>query len=374
MGKGATGFLWKNVMNFVIAMCVLYFAGWAVKKLWETSYSRRTGRPAEDLWRTPTPEEIAQREEARRARYNYELQCGFERLRKAHLEKHEPLPAYLQTFEAYKEWEARLHVCPAVPPGGLPCDYPGGTRAFYAAGSPPFSAWPKPTSAERQTGITPSSKIQQACVAPCVELPVAESKTQISSGNAENVDEWPGIRLVRTSPPEVGATIDAKDVITAFGYGEGGRFNLITRKQFGTMLLRRKELDGAFQIGKSLSVEEQKERVILHFMLGTPGGGPGEEPVIRLHKWRLEYVRGFRVIGDFTFGDVERYAASHDGVLALFKGIYEGDLTIKEAEQALEAMKKWDELKDRTEPSKQQFLNKELAAIVGTGKEQPSNN
>jgi hypothetical protein len=62
-------------------------------------------------------------------------------------------------------------------------------RAFIDAGCPRPIDWPKPTSAERATGITPSTKIQQACIAPCVELPMAESKTQTSSDNVDNVDE-----------------------------------------------------------------------------------------------------------------------------------------------------------------------------------------
>lgn len=360
-------------MNFVIALCVLYFAGWAVKKLWETSYSRRTGNPPEDLWRAPTPEEVEAHKRAEEAQIDAPNRRRFEALRQEYLADQKPLPEVLQNFEAFKS-KCCFRFLPCSGPWRDATSYPGGMRAFIDAGCPRPIDWPKPTSAERPTGITPSIKIQQACVAPCVELPVAESRTQTSSDNAENVDEWPEIRLVRTSPPKVTDSIDAKDLITAFGYGEGSRFNLVTRKQFGTMLLRRKELDSSFQAGKTLSVEEQKERAILHFLLGTPGEVPAEEPIIELHKWRLEHVRGIRVIGEFTFGDLEEYAASHEGVLRFLDGIYEGVLTIKEAEQTLVAMKKWEGLKDNTHLSKEEFFAKELATITGTCKEQSSDN
>ena len=150
------------------------------------------------------------------------------------------------------------------------------------------------------------------------------------------------------SPPPVAA--NANDlVIVALGYFNETGFNFISEKAFGSMLLRRKQLEGALQAGKSLSVEEQKERVILHFYLGSPGEGPDEEPIIKLCKLNLDEVKNVRAVGEFTFGDIKtilsREGALHGGVIRFFDGIHSGEITIEEAKQFLQEWKEFDSWK-----------------------------
>jgi tetratricopeptide (TPR) repeat protein len=141
------------------------------------------------------------------------------------------------------------------------------------------------------------------------------------------------------SPPQVEA--NANDlIITALGYFDGTCFNFTNEKAYGAMLLKRKQLEAAVQAGKSLSVEEKKEHVMLRFLLGSPNGGPDGEPIIKLGKLNLEDLKNIHAIGEFTFGDIKavlsRYGASHDGIIRFFDGIRSGEITIEDAKQYLQ--------------------------------------
>ncbi len=162
--------------------------------------------------------------------------------------------------------------------------------------------------------------------------------------------------------------------LTAFGYFDGKRFNFTTQQAFGSMLLRQKELDAAIHAGKLLSVEEQKERTMLCFLLGSPNDGPDDEPLIKCHALNLEDVKDILAIGEFNFGDIQKYGASIQGINQFFEGIRSGILTIEEAIQVLAESKKWDEVKDGTSFSKEEFLAKKLSALTETNKNRPSNN
>lgn len=161
--------------------------------------------------------------------------------------------------------------------------------------------------------------------------------------------------------------------ITVFGYFNDNRFNFTTQQAFGSMLLRRKELDGSVQAGKALSIEEQKERAILHFLLGSPTGRLDDEPIIKFHTLQLEDVKHVSAIGEFTFGEIEKYAASLDGMARLFDGIRSGIVTLQEAEQVIAELKKWEAIKHQTDLSKEEFFKK-LSALTDPDGERPSNN
>jgi hypothetical protein len=38
------------ILNVLFALAIV---GWVIKKVWETSYSKRTGNPPENLWKNP---------------------------------------------------------------------------------------------------------------------------------------------------------------------------------------------------------------------------------------------------------------------------------------------------------------------------------
>ena len=164
------------------------------------------------------------------------------------------------------------------------------------------------------------------------------------------------------------------NTVTVFGYFDDNRFNFTPQIAFGSMLLRRKELDAAVQAGKFLSVEEQKERTILRFFLGSPNGEPDDQPLIKFHKLNLEEMKDIRAISEFTFGDIKKCGASLEGVKQFFEGIHSGIITIEEAKQILAEAEQWNKIKDQTQLSKEEFFAKKLFVLTDTKKNHPLNN
>lgn len=180
--------------------------------------------------------------------------------------------------------------------------------------------------------------------------------------------------LEMTASPSPVASLTNDVAIAVFGYFNDNRFNFTTVQAFGSMLLRRKELDGAVQAGEALSIEEQKERAILHFLLGSPTGRSDDEPIIKFHTLQLEDVKDVPAIGEFTFGEIAKHAASLDGMARLFDGIRSGIVSLQEAEQVIAELKKWEAIKHQTDLSKEEFFAKTLAVLTEPDKERPSNN
>lgn len=141
-----------------------------------------------------------------------------------------------------------------------------------------------------------------------------------------------------------------------------------------SMLLRKKELEVAVNAGRRLSDEEQKELVILLFLLGSPG----EEPLIKRQELSFEQAKDIRAIGNFTFGQVKSLFTgqgfSRGDMIRFFDDIQSGKLTMEEATHFLEDCKEWDRIKSDTNLLKEDFFAKKLVERQAARTNDPSNN
>jgi hypothetical protein len=148
----------------------------------------------------------------------------------------------------------------------------------------------------------------------------------------------------------------------------------VNSQAFASLLLRQKELQTAIQSGKTLSDEEQKELVMLQFLLGSSN----EESLIETQKLSLEEAKDVRAIGEFTFGEIKSLLTgqglSRGDVIRFLGDVQSGKLRPEEAVHFLEDCKEWGGIKKHTNLSKAEFFAKRLAAREAAQKRDPSNN
>jgi len=148
----------------------------------------------------------------------------------------------------------------------------------------------------------------------------------------------------------------------------------VSSQAFASMLLRQKELQAAAKGGEILSKEEEKELVMLAFLLGSPG----EEAIIKKHELSLEDAKDIHAIGGFSFGDIKSLLTgqglSRGEVMSFLGDVQSGKLTLTDAIQFLEDCKEWNEIKSHTDLSKKEYFARKLAADRKFPKINPSNN
>ncbi len=209
-----------------------------------------------------------------------------------------------------------------------------------------------------------------------VQLPPAE-QAPVTTSIAEDQEAWIRQRVAELErrPTEnavvLALTNEEKNPTTA----DQGNFSFVSPQACISMLLRQKELQAEVKSGNILSDEEQKELVILKFLLGSPG----EEAIIQRRRLSLADLKNTRAIGEFTFGKIQTLLIgqgfSHEDVILRFiADLQSGAFTTEEANQFLKDCEAWDEIKDRTNMSRDEYFAKKLVAHKEARKSNPSNN